>query len=150
MSVLRRQEQDALTKVLRQKGIDNADIFCDLVDAWSRRTGVKAAARISAAGLGGNIAVFCEKDKIEELTKFLQKHYYDGYLKELFEKANTEYHAALNYQFGEKTKKEFNPGEGVVVVTGDLTPVKDMSLDNIPSPQVGEIEDIAEACLLNI
>jgi len=111
-----------------ERSLEPIDFFCDLVEAWSKWTGIKAteeltlaSARVSAAGLGGNIAVFCNKDYIDELTAFLKRAYYDDYLGGVYKTANAKFGTALSYEFSQAgTCKVFSPGEGAAAVSGDF------------------------------
>jgi len=105
-----------------ERSLEPIDYLCNLVDAWSRKTGIKAAARISAAGLGGNVSIFCEKDHIPELVVFLKVNYYDGYLKNMLAGANAAYNTQMGFEFIDgKTARVFNPGEGTAVAAGSFT-----------------------------
>lgn len=104
-----------------ERSLEPIDYLCDLVDAWSRKTGIKAAARISAAGLGGNVSIFCEKEHIPELVEFLKVNYYGGYLKTLLDGANGTYGTKMGFEFVDgKTARVFNPGEGTAVTAGNF------------------------------
>jgi len=98
-----------------ERSLEPIDYFCDLVDAWSRRTGIEAAARISAAGLGGAIAVFCEKRGAEQLTDFLQRNYYGKFDQIVDRITGSGYRS--DYVFDPtKTVRSFSPGQGAAIV----------------------------------
>ncbi|MFH1847711.1 MAG: hypothetical protein ABH825_00660, partial [Candidatus Omnitrophota bacterium] len=99
-----------------ERSLERLDYFCDLVDAWAEKHKVHAAARISAAGLGGVISVFCEDKHKEALKLFLEKNYYDKY----------------DYVFKDGTTvNEYRPGQGAQVIAGDFLCPKDIT----PQPQ---------------
>ncbi len=124
-----------------ERSLEPIDYFCDLVDAWSRWTGIKAtaSARISAAGLGGNISVFCEKRGIDALVTFLKVNYYER-LKEI---TGTD----LGYEFNDQTARDFRPGGGAVTLGVPMPRLPDGSVAIHLTIKEGNLKTVASEAM---